>query len=192
MELNAGKLSHSDIHVSSSRDMSDLVYARKAFQTAPWQAYLPGRITDEVVEADGAVVKLVTAIPCHLQYGAGSLSAEITAGFPEAGMEGKAGVDALRCQFRFAGRDARTERRSEYTERAVGPIGRPWELQSGGKAGGGRVRRAGVRVQRITSTRLRRPVRRWRRHFSTTSPRSPISISAFRRTPPIRMPPSCL
>lgn len=63
MELNAGKPSHTDIHVSSSRDMSDLVYARKLFQTAPWQTYLPGRITNDVVEADGAVLKLVTAIP---------------------------------------------------------------------------------------------------------------------------------
>lgn len=63
MELSAGKTSHTDIQVSSARDMADLTYARKVFQTAPWQKYLPGRITDNIVEGDGAVVKLVSAIP---------------------------------------------------------------------------------------------------------------------------------
>jgi ABC-type Fe3+ transport system substrate-binding protein len=63
MEQNAGKPSSTDLHISSARDMADLVYVRKAFQAAPWQKYLPGRITDDVVEADGMAVKLVSSVP---------------------------------------------------------------------------------------------------------------------------------
>ena len=61
--LNAAKQpSPSDVYVGWSRHYPAL-YKRKVLQSFEWTKFLPGRITPEMVELDGAAVKFATSIP---------------------------------------------------------------------------------------------------------------------------------
>ena len=54
--------SPTDVYVGWSRHMPSL-YKRKALLPVNWKELLPGRATDDVVELDGTMVKIVTSIP---------------------------------------------------------------------------------------------------------------------------------
>ena len=61
--LNAAKQpSPSDVYVGWSRHYPAL-YKRKVLQSFEWTKFLPGRITPDMVELDGAAVKFATSIP---------------------------------------------------------------------------------------------------------------------------------
>jgi len=58
----AGQPSPTDVYVGYADVLSRLA-PRKPFLPAPWEKMLPGRITPDIVEEDGANLKVVTALP---------------------------------------------------------------------------------------------------------------------------------
>jgi len=62
MREAAGQPSSTDVYIGYADVLSRLA-PRKLFLAAPWQKMLPGRITDEIVDLDGTLLKVVTALP---------------------------------------------------------------------------------------------------------------------------------
>jgi ABC-type Fe3+ transport system substrate-binding protein len=62
MRQAAGQPSPTDVYIAFVDNISRLE-PRKPFLSVDWQKLLPGRITDDVVELDGAAIKVVTALP---------------------------------------------------------------------------------------------------------------------------------
>lgn len=62
MRDSAGQAAQTDVYLAFSKNMSELV-GSGLFLKIDWPALLPGRITDEMVEADGTLIKLITALP---------------------------------------------------------------------------------------------------------------------------------
>jgi ABC-type Fe3+ transport system substrate-binding protein len=62
MREAAGQPSPTDVYVGYA-DVLSRLGPRKLFLTVPWQKLLPGRITDAIVDQDGMVLKVITALP---------------------------------------------------------------------------------------------------------------------------------
>ncbi len=56
-----GLPSPSDVYMGFSRNMGTLL-KHKMFQSAPWGEYAPGRLTDRIVEQNGTMLKILTAL----------------------------------------------------------------------------------------------------------------------------------
>ena len=61
MRQIAGQPAQTDAYIAFSRDLADMV-AKDLFRAANWSELLPGRITPEIVDADGTLVKTVTGL----------------------------------------------------------------------------------------------------------------------------------
>jgi ABC-type Fe3+ transport system substrate-binding protein len=62
MREAAGQPSPTDVYVGYADVLSRLA-PRNLFLTAPWQKLLPGRISDGIVDEDGTMLKVITALP---------------------------------------------------------------------------------------------------------------------------------
>lgn len=62
MREAAGQPSPTDVYVGYADNVSRLA-PRKLFLAAPWQRLLPGRVTDAIVDLDGTMLKVITALP---------------------------------------------------------------------------------------------------------------------------------
>jgi ABC-type Fe3+ transport system substrate-binding protein len=62
MRQAAGQPSSTDVYIGYADVMSRLS-PRKPWLGAPWQKLLPGRITADMVDDDGSILKVVTALP---------------------------------------------------------------------------------------------------------------------------------
>ena len=60
-EYKAGRPATSDVYLTSLNNAARLTKLG-VFRSVPWTKLLPGRITDEMVEADGAVLRYVTTV----------------------------------------------------------------------------------------------------------------------------------
>jgi ABC-type Fe3+ transport system substrate-binding protein len=61
-EKQAGRPASTDVYLAYSRTMA-LLHKLDLFEPVEWQKLLPGRITDANVEDNGALIKIVTALP---------------------------------------------------------------------------------------------------------------------------------
>lgn len=61
-EKQAGRKASVDVYLAYSRTIA-LLHKYDLFEPVDWKGLLPGRITDENVEDNGAVIKAVTALP---------------------------------------------------------------------------------------------------------------------------------
>jgi ABC-type Fe3+ transport system substrate-binding protein len=60
-EWQAKQKAHTDIMLGAAAQIAPLV-KRDFFETVAWESYLPGRITDEMTELDGKIIRIVTGL----------------------------------------------------------------------------------------------------------------------------------
>jgi iron(III) transport system substrate-binding protein len=60
-EYQARQKAHTDLLLGAAAQIAPLV-KRDFFVQVPWESYLPGRITDEMTELDGKIVRIVTGL----------------------------------------------------------------------------------------------------------------------------------
>jgi iron(III) transport system substrate-binding protein len=60
-EYQAKQKAHTDLLLGAAAQIAPLV-KRDFFIQVPWESYLPGRITDEMTELDGKIVRIVTGL----------------------------------------------------------------------------------------------------------------------------------
>ena len=101
-EFSAGQKAHVDIVLGAAPQIAPVVKVN-FFEPVDWKQYLPGRITADMIELDGRIIRIVTGLS-GVTYNSQLApdEADDARGFPQARVEGQDRLDALRGRLRRA------------------------------------------------------------------------------------------